>query len=303
MMHRLNISDRNADAALQETIDRIAGAILVERAVGAASVEFAIKDATLHFSTDALSVDLVSHATDGVLGLGEWTVDDQGSMAKELRDHCAAELPQLQAGGIRLLGCNTAVTLAGQLAIQHLADVFQTEVSGATVPLYARDFGPDGLISTNVLADSSSLPKISDASGNMQAWFERFDPGPELKLSKMLDDLRQESLPDATRDWRRTHSTRRWPVQQLLSEYVFRSCFELVIPTLAAAPGLLALPERELLVPIADADDRYYRLTVLLGGYLVRVYRRSRPSSLILRAPLSLLGVLPTGAVLLPGKL
>ncbi len=300
-MFRLNISHTQADSALQETLDQIDGELLVERALGASSVEATVKKVVRRVGGPAFSVELVAHAKDGVLGLGEWTVDDQGTTVQDLKQRWAAELSRIRAGQILVLGCNTAATTAGQNALVHLQDVLGAKVAGATVPLYARDFDAGGLIAMGVLADSTSFPNPIDASREMERWFARFIPRPGLDLQNVLGDLRRETLRQATSDWRRTYPTRRWPLRLLADEAELRSCFQHVVPTFASAPGLLALPERELVAPVAGEADRYHRLTILLGGYLARVYPRNQPGGVLLRAPSSLHDKLPAGVELDPG--
>ena len=293
MTYRFNVSHHNADATLQKTLDEIRDEYLADGALGPRSVEDALRTAARSAMRSPLSMELVAHAADGVIAIGDWIVDDQSPATSDLKAQCQAELPQLRAGQILLLGCNTAVTKAGQDAILHVAKVFRTKVAGSTVPLYSRHFGNCGLLATGVLAYQDELPPVADPSKNMAARFAEFDQKPGLGLSEVLGDLQGETFEEATRAWQL--SSRKWPLRKLANTHELQSCFEFIDPRFAAAPGLLALPEREYLLPADDSGMLFHRLTILISGYLARVYPQGQPDGLVLHATQPLLVTCPPG--------
>ena len=284
-----------ADAETTTTLDNIDGEQRVTGALGVEGVEGRISALRQRVNPPACAVDLIAHAYDGVLVLGSWVIDagEQAGTALQAR---------LGAGALselRLLGCSTSRTAAGQAAMLHLAAVFQIPIFGTTVPLYSRDFGPSGLISPGVLEDHGNLIPIeapfSDAT--VGSWFERFAPYTDHSFEQIIGDLIPETLDEIRRKVKCAQPPTRALLRLRATERAF--VFGHLAPRLATAPGLLALPEAEVLFPV-DPDPgatRFHRLTIFFGGRFVRLYPRAAPRGVIVHTTSAL--QLPAG-VLVP---
>lgn len=282
---RMCVSHTSPDTTVQQVLDKIDSEVLVADALGSDGVQGVIEGLFRRKPWHAsFSLDLIGHARRGVVQLGEWSVDGSGKSAL-LQQACADQLAKLKLREIRLLGCNTAITPGGQEAIRDLHRIFGVPVKGTRVPIAAGDFGPYGFLADAVLSDQDHLPPLApptfQAAG---AWLGRFREVTGYTAASILSRLRRESLSDVIRDWSRTRPQLRWPIRQL-----GRADLDAVLahaaPELAHAPGLLALPELELVTPIEDdfGAPRYHRLSVLLDGHWIRVYPRDLPDGMILR--------------------
>ena len=283
VFERVSVSHTAPDATVQRVLDRIDHEVLVGDALGADGVQGVIASQARRTTRAPFSLDLIGHARRGVLQLGNWPVDGN-AIWRALREACVRELAELPLVKIRLLGCNTALTVDGQAAMRRLHGVFRVPVEGSKVPLSARQFDGGGFLADAVLTDQDHLPP--PAQPTLQAaeqWLADFEPLPGQTIRTLADRLRRESLSDTIRDWTRTLPQLRWPIRQ-----VTRAQLDGVLahamsrPVLA--PGLLALPELELVSPIADGfgAPRYHRVTVLMDGYWLRLYPRDHPEGVVL---------------------
>jgi len=280
----MNISHTSPDTTVQQVLDKIDNECLVVDALGADGVQGVID--TWHQrsrSWSSFSLDLIAHSRRGVLQLGGWSVDGNGK-SQLLRDACAKQLAELRLSEIRLLGCNTAVTPGGRDAMLALADVFRVPVKGTVVPISAADFDASGFGPMKFLVDHRHLPPLVAPLEAAGTWLDRFQSVTSHTIKSLMGKLRRESLADAINDWSRTRPQLRWPIRQLgrgeLDAILTRAA-----PKLVHAPGLLALPDLELIVPIEGdfGAPRYHRFTVLLDGLWIRIYPRDQPDGIVLR--------------------
>lgn len=282
-LERVNVSHTGPDATIQQVLDKIDREFLVTDALGADGMEGLIAELTRGPSLSVpYSLDLIAHARRGVLHLGGWTVDHNETTVA-LHRACSGQLAHLAA--IRLLGCNTAITKEGQAAIRRLHEIFRVPVYGSKVPLAAGEFDRAGFCADAILTDQNHLPPPS--SPTLQSagqWLGRFERLSGQKLSNIVPRLRRESLSDVVHDWTRARPQLRWPIRQLTAAQLDAVLMH-ASPELARAPGLLALPDLELVVPISGGfgSPRYHRITVLLDGYWLRLYPRDLPDGVVLR--------------------
>lgn len=290
---RLNISHSNPDSILTKALDAIMpphDEFRVEGDMGTDGVEGVIKGVLRQGSNaDFVMLDLIAHASsDGILQLGAWAVSSGQQLAISLR-----KLPALKLCGIRLLGCNTAATDAGRDAMRFLAGQFRTCVWGATGPIGAKHFTSDGFIDSTILTCDEDLPPPSPTPPEpssfaaialrRQRWLLRFTSLNDLTLDRAIGSLRLETLAEASGDRILARADLRWPVTEV-DAADFRMLFDCVDPSLASAPGLLALPDCEIVtqVPMLGVP-RFQRVTILLGGAFLRMYPRDRPEGIIVR--------------------
>ena len=213
---RVNVSHTSPDTTIQQVLDTVDHEHLVVDALGEDGVQGVIGElARRRPSPGPFSLDLIAHARRGVLHLGDWSVDGNGTSAA-LHRVCAGELTQLALAEIRLLGCNTAITREGQTAIRSLHRLFGVPVLGTKVPISARDFDGAGFRAGAILTDQDHLPPPSGPTlQSAGKWFGRFERLPGQTLPGILPRLRRESLSDVLRDWTRTRPQLRWPIRQL----------------------------------------------------------------------------------------
>jgi hypothetical protein len=109
------------------------------------------------------SLDLLGHSTSGhhLLRLGGTPVDMLDPVvARFFRAQATAELmSSLGIGAVRLLGCQTAVTDAGQRTIRMLSRALRMPVYGTLVPLHGGHWRADGFnpAFARVLVEASQL--------------------------------------------------------------------------------------------------------------------------------------------------
>lgn len=282
---RVSVSHTAPDRVVQRVLDQIDHERLVSSALGNDGVEGVI-DQLAHRGRSAagFTLDLIGHARRGILHLGDWSIDGNGVSAA-LQRACAHALSGLELTGIRLLGCNTAITRDGQAAMRRLHDVFKVPVIGTKMPISARDFVGTGFRSEAILTDHAHLPPPAGPTMTLAAqWFVQCKRVEGEKPATVIRRLRRESFADAILDWTRTRPQLRWPVRQI-SHAQLDDILEGAQADVGEAPGLLALPDLELVVPISDGfgAPRYHRITALLDGYWLRVYPRDRPDGVVLR--------------------
>jgi hypothetical protein len=290
---QLNISLLDADEALCETQNNIDGESLVSGAFPASKDEYGVVGVVKNVNSPLgpLVVDLIAHARHGILQFGHWVIDsDERASEMLLEEWRGRPLSKL-----RLLGCNTILTTAGQAAILHLKEVLKNHglddvgVYGTTVPLYAYDFGPQGLLKSGLVRESARRPKPVDgpaAPETVNSWFKRFLP---LTGSTKADlrRLRTETLEEASRDRTRALEISRWLIDEVASDSTIDEVFDKLEPEFATAPGLLAYPDREQLYPAGSRDGVpvFYRVTSLLDGAFLRFYPEGFKHGVIVRAP------------------
>jgi hypothetical protein len=282
---RMSVSHTSPDTTIHQVLDRIDSEVLVVDALGSDGVQGAIDAFSRRQPKHAsFSLDLIAHARRGILQLGDWSVDGTGKSAL-LQHVCAAQLAQLNLCEIRLLGCNTAITTGGQEAMCGLSQIFGVPVKGTRMPISAADFGPYGFLVESVLSDQDHLPPIAlPTFQTTGAWLSRFETVVGQTTDSIMKRLRRESLSDVIRDWSRTRPQLRWPVRQL-DRRELEAVLVYAEPGLVNVPGLLALPDLEIAMPIEDdfGATRYHRLSLLLDGHWIRVYPRDLPDGMVLR--------------------
>ena len=110
------------------------------------------------------TLDLMGHSTSGhqLLRLGRTPIDMlDPRVARFFRTlHADGLLPRLRVAAIRLLGCETAVTDAGQRTMRMLSRVLRLPVYGTLVPLMKQHCDGDGLrpVFAHLLVEASALP-------------------------------------------------------------------------------------------------------------------------------------------------
>jgi hypothetical protein len=297
-MTRINVSIASHDPVLALAMAKIGDEVLVDGALGDRGVEGVVKQRLLAGAAQpgGCTLDLIAHAANGVLLFGDWSIDaeDRDQIDPRLLHSWAPR----KLESIRLLGCNTAVTEAGQKAMRHLAEVFGVPIFGTTVPLFLRDFDAGGLSSRGefTLRETPALEpveaQVSDAA--VERWFAWFDPVKGQDINEVFHRLRHETLDEATLAVRRTPPRYRWSVRRFTAEDRQRLLAQLVAkPELATAPGLLAVPdwqqrdrEFEALFPAGTSLEGppFHRATFLFGGRFVRIYPVDTPEGMILRS-------------------
>jgi hypothetical protein len=282
---RISVSHTSPDTPVQQVLDKIDCELLVVGALGDDGVQGVLTALAGRCPAPSpFCLDLIAHARRGVLHLGDWSVDGSATTTA-LHSACTGDLRRLALVGIRLLGCNTAVTRDGQAAIRSLHEIFAVPVLGTKVPISARDFDGAGFRAEAILTDQDNLPPTSGPTlQSAGEWLGRFERLQGQTLQSILPRLRRESLSDVIRDWARTRVQLRWPIRQLTRAQL-DAVFGHVLPELVRAPGLLALPDLELVVPVTNdfGSPRYHRVTVLLDGYWLRVYPRDQPEGVVVR--------------------
>jgi hypothetical protein len=109
------------------------------------------------------TLDLLGHSTSGhhLLRLGKTPIDMLDPyVARFFRAQSTAELlSSLGIGAVRLLGCQTAVTDAGQRTIRMLSHALRMPAYGTLVPLHGSHWQADGFnpAFVHVLVEASQL--------------------------------------------------------------------------------------------------------------------------------------------------
>lgn len=110
------------------------------------------------------TLDLIGHSTRGhrYLRIGRTSIDLLDPEVARFFAQLGASgiLTRLGIGAVRLLGCETAVEIAGQRTIARLARVLGIPVFGTTKPLMKAHYGRDGFdpVFRRLLVDATSLP-------------------------------------------------------------------------------------------------------------------------------------------------
>jgi hypothetical protein len=244
------------------------------------------------------TLDLIGHsiAPKNYLRIGAWVISKQDTDYKDqdhndddmmafVKDQLAPKLLQLNIRSLRLLGCGTATTNEGFATMHSLAAALTAAmqapfvVYGTNDLLFLEDFGPGGLISESKLRPSNASGPAARLVFTRQSFLAHQVPVPLTSQMMLAEPL----LADARVPW---------PIS-IMSDGLSQQIWSLIEPDVAwSLPGLLAQPQRELLLPIQSIASRpagvriagarstrgdgvtsnlFYRVQILLGHQLVRV--------------------------------
>ncbi len=282
---RANVSQRNPDRVVQEVLDRLTRQSLVDGPLGSAGVQGVVE--TMFHATprpESFCLDLIAHSRKGVLHIGDWAVTGN-DLTRSLQSALAEALWRMPLREIRLLGCNTAVKADGRAAMRALSALFGARVWGTKAPISANDFDCSEFRSTGLLADHQDIARFAAPMVRTTArWFAGLGRARAQPLAELAPDLRAESEAEALGDWHRARPTWRWEVRRY-SRSEGEALFQEIEPGMARVPGILALPDFEVLIPVGQdpVGQRYHRLTILLDHELVRVYPGAIPQGCVFR--------------------
>lgn len=282
---RANVLQRNPDKVVQEVLDRLTRQSPVDGPLGSAGVQ-GVVEAMFHATPrpESFCLDLIAHSRKGVLHIGDWAVTGN-DLTRSLQSTLAEPLQRMPLREIRLLGCNTAVKADGRAAMRALSALFGARVWGTKAPISANDFDCFEFCSTGLLADHHDIARfIAPMVRTSTRWFAGLGRTRAQPLAELAPDLRTESEAEALDDWHRAPPASRWEVRRY-SRSEGEGLFSDIEPGMARVPGILALPELEVLIPVGPdpLDPRYHRLTLLLDHEIVRVYPRAIPQGCVFR--------------------
>lgn len=160
-MTSLNVTGRDVDSTLLGMIERVER---VERVSSLDELRSILEQGLGPPLEPPVTLDLVGHSTKvtRLLRLGE-TVIDMFDPAIRTAFQAFADDRLLERRGIaalRLLGCHTASTQAGQRTMKRLSRVLGVPVFGSTKNLMKSHFGPRGFrpAFSRCLVEASRLP-------------------------------------------------------------------------------------------------------------------------------------------------
>lgn len=278
------------------------------------------------------TLDLIGHsiAPKNYLRIGSWVISQRDHdymdsdpnddhMKAFVDDQLAPKLLQLNVHSLRLLGCGTATTPEGFETMQWLAERLTAAmqapfvVYGTSDLLFLEDFGPGGFINESKLRPSYATGPAPRLMFTRQSFVKHQVLVPLTSQMMLAEPLLSDTTSQmmlAEPPLSATHAP--WPLS-IMSDELAQHIWSLIEPDVAwSLPGLLAQPQRELLLPIQSIAARpagvraaglrstrgdgvtsnlFYRVQILLGYQLVRVI----PSE----QHLSAMGL--TGAVLREG--
>ena len=217
--------------------------------------------------------------------MGTWSVTQVSNIAQRLPELGAL----LRAKGvmqIRLLGCVTGIPTSevSFKLLRALSNGLNANLPpdksirfyGTTMVLWSDEFDGYGLRD-----DYDYLSKIDDVKPRTFAekaleenWFGVFrDAG---SPSHHIEDLFPESLAAISAGLENLHSELQWPLRDVSGilplQRLLQGCARA-----AYAPGLLALPDAELLYPAKDSTSdpvgRFIRISVFFGGVMIRAIK------------------------------
>jgi hypothetical protein len=216
------------------------------------------------------TLDLIGHSDEArLLHLGSSVVDPRVEGVRRLFEKIAADglLQRLNITELRLLGCETAMSVDGQTAIRALTEVLGIPVLGTTKLLYAAYFGEDGLRRRYepVLCHAANLPELAQP---LAEWPR--DPLPSLAPPFQLDIIRSVSIDELpVVDWPRVRRIARTD-REFAGSVDARPLLDLIEPGSGRMlPRLLAQPRCELL--LMSGGDRVRRIEILFDFELVRI--------------------------------
>ena len=162
VMRPLNIMSPDAEPVYRGRVERCAEA---HRASSLPELQAVLE--TLQGKAGSLgclrTLDLLGHSTSGhhLLRLGSTPIDMLDPVvARFFRTQAIADLmSSLGIGAVRLLGCETAVTDAGQRTVRMLSRALRMPVFGTLVPLHGSHWRADGFnpAFAHVLVEASQL--------------------------------------------------------------------------------------------------------------------------------------------------
>lgn len=282
-MTRMNITVVEPDRTLARSITRIAQ---VYRVRDASDVHAVVQAA--NSSQRPLQLDLIAHARDGKLHLGQWEISASETASEQLFQGLA---PGTLAA-VRLLGCFTGHTVAGRRAMRHLKRGL-TEQLGNSIRVYgtrnligARDFEQDGFRVDRepLLIEHDQLPAGDlEAIRDEAAWFSVLESldAPFPSASQLQLESGDEARADAA-----TYKPVKWKVEESRPGH---GSIDDVLANRDSEPwrdpGLLQLPDVELLFPVGSITGaaRFVRVTSLFEGRYVRVYPIGWPEGILFR--------------------
>lgn len=265
-MTRLNVSYRDADsdAVLSQTLavvdaeERVGG----QGRVGG-EVDDLVAVLNIHPGSPFL-LDLIAHSDKGELEFGTWKVTDQDPNWDRIATDAIGKI-----GGVRLLGCYTALTKTGQAAMRLVKKKLKVPVRGAFTFLSAGDFDAEGFQKTDLLEEVDTLPPPQVITPLLvRRDFERL---PRLHVGMTVPLLKQTL---------QHHPSPVFPPPLGPPTIDFDNIFDGLAPDIRAAPGLLAASEGEFFYKTASG---LHRATRLLGGLIIRVYPFGHPAGVLLR--------------------
>lgn len=228
------------------------------------------------------TLDLIAHSDQArLLHLGKSVVDVRQDSVRQLFEAMAADevLQRLNVTEVRLLGCETAMSVEGQLAIRTLTEILGIPVLGTTKLLYAAYFDEQGLKSRYepVLRDAATLPELTE---ERTRWPQ--DPLPPPAPPFELESIQTFSIDELPMvDWprvRRLVGPSRGPT----GDADIKPLLDLIKPGDGRVmPHLLAQPRCELLV--MSGGDRVRRIEILLDFELVRIHAADGPGIAVYR--------------------
>lgn len=279
---RANVLHSDPDSVVREVVDRLTRPSLVDGPLGGAGVQGVVERMfEAPQRPDSFGLDLIAHSRNGVLYIGDWAVE-RNPPTQSLRDACTAALREMPLREIRLLGCNTAIRPGGRAAMRGLAQLFDARVWGTKAPISANDFDSREFRSIGLLADHRDIDRFAMPSLRTAGrWFVGLARSLARRLDEITHELRVESEDEALAAWRRAALASRWPIRRF-SRWELEQLLAHVEPGMARVPGILALPDLEILAP-ADGQAGYHRFTILLDRELVRVYPGAIPSGGVFR--------------------
>jgi hypothetical protein len=284
-----------------DDINAVAAQVQVEkRAHDSLSVIECLDEAIATPRSAFNTLDLVGHSIpdENYLRIGQWVIakwvsdtdryedPNDGELMAFAKNQLGPRLAQLNMHSLRLVGCETATTHRGFATMQLLAAALNASVGapfvvyGTNTVLDAHDFGPDGLVDESMLHPSNAAGPAQPVVFTNRSFPKKQVPIPLASQILLAEPL----LSDASEAW---------PIS-ILSDELARQIWSLIDPEVAwSFPGLLALPKRELLMPIQSIDgppaggraasvrsargddvssNLFYRMQILLGHRIVRVF-------------------------------
>lgn len=295
-MARINISILEPDPTLARALEKIdhvqqvGGAFTVLRATGEVhGVREVAQGAPAN--ERPLQLDLIAHAREGVLHLARWVISDAEPESANVLDRLTPET----LAAIRLLGCFTGQTKAGQAAMRHLKKRLiarfgeavgkQIKVFGTRNLTGARDFDKNGFRVEHepLLVEHDQLPQPGhEGVVDESAWVSDLEKASELTV----EGLQLESEAGARAEAAKYEPPSRWEVRPssprdgALADVLANRDGDQW-----ADPGLLQLPDFEILFPAPPSSDvpRFFRVTSLFGGKYLRVYPTGQPDGVLFR--------------------
>ena len=162
----IHVSASPADGELARLVERVANNRPIEQLAGLRRLLDRLRGCHRCVpGAERRTLDLLAHATpDRLLQLGTSVLDPRRPDVRRLFQEMAQDevLPGLGIHELRLLGCETALSRAGQAAIRALSDILGVRVVGTVRPVYAAYFGATGLHARyeGMLCDADCLPDL-----------------------------------------------------------------------------------------------------------------------------------------------